>query len=256
MHFWCQIKCSQDFGEAKQTESYTPQPKHLEYWLKQPIPVLVFLVPDLRSDASVPYFICSAVEAAFPRPVTKRLNSIAKVSNPCDLAKFLQNDMAHQAFLWDLKDGKVGPLRTPKPSYILQIRRGLAQCFEPQLRQSVIFILDALSADICRRCEEAQKEGTGREETAAFLELCRPYPEALDHLVRGVGEEHFTFFETVGDYFDALGEHQIALERYERALNILKTDPTYPQSPNPLEEHVVRVDHKMCQAREKLEVIE
>ncbi|MFC1561098.1 DUF4365 domain-containing protein [Candidatus Latescibacterota bacterium] len=143
LHFWCQIKSSKRYkGIHKQITSSQFQ-KHKEYWLKQPVPVFIFIVPDLRYKQNIPYYIFSALDLLS----NKKIKSYPKITNHSELNLFLKKDLIIQTFLWELKDGKVSPLKTEN-SYIKYFPIGVAQKFEKKLLESLRHTLWRLSEDM------------------------------------------------------------------------------------------------------------
>jgi Domain of unknown function (DUF4365) len=62
LHFWAQVKTSQSFDPSSLTCTLQKRDvKHLEYYLKQPVPVFFFMVPDQRDDLNIPIFVQSAL---------------------------------------------------------------------------------------------------------------------------------------------------------------------------------------------------
>ena len=61
LHFWCQIKTSNKWKGDKKRISFPIKKGEKQYWIKQPVPVFVFLVPDLRDEYTerfIPFYIC------------------------------------------------------------------------------------------------------------------------------------------------------------------------------------------------------
>ena len=73
LHFWCQIKCSSKCKGKAKSIKFNGRKKHIEYWVKQPAPVFIFLVPDIRKKDSLPYYICRSLDFLFKK---KAINSI------------------------------------------------------------------------------------------------------------------------------------------------------------------------------------
>ena len=113
LHFWCQVKTQLKWDPKKQEAKFNPDLKHIDYWLQQPVPVLVFLVPDGRDKEFVPFFICSYFFDGYKK-------SKYKISSTSDLTNFLDNDLLIETYLWDLMRGKVGHLKTPHKILPLQ----------------------------------------------------------------------------------------------------------------------------------------
>lgn len=127
LHFWCQIKTSNKWKGEEKRISFSPKKGEKEYWIKQPVPVLVFLVPDLRDESnrtSIPFYICRT-DLGRDR---NKIDSWKKIESTSDLSDFLRRDLPYLYFLWELKEGKVSSLKTIKneytrffPSFITQL---------------------------------------------------------------------------------------------------------------------------------------
>lgn len=101
LHFWCQIKTSKNYNRKREKMSIKPRLNHREYWLKQPVPVYIFMVPDARPAASFPYFICRAFDFHNGDTIT----SFRKVSNQSDLSLFLKENLPFDTYLWGIQIG-------------------------------------------------------------------------------------------------------------------------------------------------------
>ena len=223
LHFWCQVKTSKEYKRESKQESFKSEEKHKEYWLAQPVPVFIFLVPDSRNKFDVPYYICRALDLK----VEERINSFTKVELPEDLSTFLNERLALETFLWELKNGKVGHLKTPKEGYTKQFPTGVAHAFESELLQSLQWTLWRLSEDILfhgiNRKEILEKPNLNDDEKERF-ERAKPYMEALEILIVKKKDKHYQNFRTIGIYYELEKEYEKSLEHYKKSKSCIEKD--------------------------------
>lgn len=118
LHFWCQVKSKQSWKGKKDKIIFSPEPRHVEYWLKQPVPVFVFLVPASRDKRPL-YYICTPLDLA-----NKKMTSFLKVNGPKGLSMFLHHHLRSITQLWDLKEGKVSSLKMPRRTSFMEFPPG------------------------------------------------------------------------------------------------------------------------------------
>lgn len=253
LHFWCQVKTSNRWnGEEEQVTCPTAKKEHKEYWLNQPVPVFIFLVPDLRDTP--PYYICSAFNYLFGNSI----QSIPKIRSADDLLRFLNQDLILNTLLWELKDGKVSHLKTPKKEYTIQFPSGIVQNFEPKLLQSLLWTLWRLSQDILFHDIEPdnllKKIILNNDEKERFR-IAKPYMKALEFLIEGKNDEHYQNYATVGVYYELEQENEMALKYYKESLSIINRDPKIDTSKDPwkdirekIYQHIERVESKISHA--------
>jgi len=225
LHFWCQIKTSKYYKRESKQESFEPEKNHKEYWLAQPVPVFIFLVPDLRDEFNVPYYVCKAFDLLKER----KINSFIKIESPKDLSTFLNEDqgLAFQTFLWELKDGKVSHLKNPEKEYTIQFPTGSTHEFESKLFTSLYSTLWLLSEDILfhdiNRKDMLEKSTLNNDEKERFKKAS-PYVKALKILIEAKEDRHYQNFRTVGIYYELKKEYEKSLEYYKESEFSLKDE--------------------------------
>ena len=253
LHFWCQIKTSKNYKGKSEQISFKPKKEHKKYWLKQPVPVFIFLVPDLRDEPNTPYYICSA----FDLLKKERINSFIKIESPKDLSTFLNEDqgLALETFLWELKDGKVSHLKTSKKEYTIQFPSGFTHVLEPKLFESLHWTLWRLSWDILfhdiKQKDMLEKLTLNDDEKERFRKA-RPYMEALEILIKAKRDKHYQNFTTIGIYYELEKEYERSLKYYKESKSIMNRDPDVDISKPPwsdiieeIHQHIERVKSKM-----------
>jgi hypothetical protein len=55
LHFFIQVKSSETITNEKEVQSFSFKVEHLKYWQKQPVPVLIFLVPNILKTKNIKY---------------------------------------------------------------------------------------------------------------------------------------------------------------------------------------------------------
>lgn len=252
LHFWCQIKTSKKWkGKYKQLQ-FTPKKKHREYWLKQPVPVFIFLVPDLRDKEFVPYYICSAFDLRLRDK--EKINSFIKIEKPDDLEEFLEQ-LPFQTYCWELKDGKMSPLKTPNPEYVIHFQSGIAREFEPILQTSIRWTLWRLISDILlyntTPMELLNKSSLNDEENRRLIRA-RPYVKTLETFVIEKNDQHYETYLTIGVYYELENEYEKSLKYYKKSLSIINRDPKLDLSEDPwkdlieeIPQHIERVESKI-----------
>lgn len=219
-HFWCQVKTSKKYKGVNKCITINRQTRNMnvDYWLKQPIPVFIFIVPDLRDEditqkRMIPFYIFSAIDFHNGR---KKIKSSLKIQKAEDVEKFLNEDLLTQTFRWDLMRGRVSHLLTPEPSYTITFPKGQTLNSEEKLQKSLRWTLRLLADDILNQND------------SEFLSRAKTYVEMLDILASGIGDKHYETYEAIGKYYRQTGDVQKALENYKKSLEQLNKDP-YPE---------------------------
>ena len=254
LHFWCQVKTSKKYCGKKEKVPYTPIKKHREYWLTQPVPVFIFLVPDLRDEKNIPenkpYYICRAFDLRY----NETIKSFLKIESS-EVSKFLNIDLALETLIWELKDGKVSHLKTPENDYTKKYLSGIVQEFEPEVLSSLLNTLWRLSQDILFHGispNNLLKKDTLNNDGKMRFETAIPYIEALEILMVGKNDEQYQNYATMGVYYELKKEYNKSLEYYEKSLSIINTnsninknEDSWKKTIKDIEEHIKRVKTKM-----------
>jgi hypothetical protein len=223
LHFWCQVKTSSSFRSAAPNASIRLAQKLFAYFRKQPIPVVVILVPH-KPDSNPPIFICS------PRDIiqgSRTLISALKIKNLSGLQAFLRDQLVEETFVWELSHGKVSPFKTPSPSYTVAFPVGTTHTYDKQLRQSLRFTLTRLSEDILRRhFKLANLTARPSPEITRdkAIEQARPYIEALGKIALGTNMQNFDVYVSLGLLAELDGHYGQAKEYYQRSLATIDND--------------------------------
>ena len=251
LHFWCQVKTSKKYYGKNENVSYTPIKKHREYWLTQPVPVFIFLVPDLRDEKNIPYYICRAFDLRY----NETINSFSKIESSEDVSKFLNELLALETLKWELKDGKVSHLKTPENDYTKKYLSGIVHKFEPELMSSLLNTLWRLSQDILFQGinpNNLLNKSTLNNDEKKRFETAIPYMEALEILMVGKNDEQYQNYATMGVYYELKKEYNKSLEYYEKSLSIINTnsninknEDSWKKTIKDIEEHIKRVKTKM-----------
>lgn len=251
LHFWCQIKTSKNWKGKRKHLSFKPPKRHKDYWLTQPVPVFIFLVPDLRDGQNIPYYICNAINLLDGN----KINSDCKIENHDDLAKFLNKYLVFQTYLWDIKDGKVSYLKNPKNEYTKQFPSAIAHEFEPELLRSLLYTLWRLSQDILFQGinpKDLLNKYTLNNDEKKRFETAKPYMKALEILVLDKNDEQWQNYATMGVYYELEKDYNTSIECYEKSLSIINSDKNLNKNEDPwkntikdIEGHIERVKSKM-----------
>lgn len=251
LHFWCQVKTRKSWKGKRKQISFTPKKKHKEYWLTQPVPVFIFLVPDLRDENKIPYYICKALDLLNK----EKINSFIKIGSPKDLSTFLNERLVSETFLWELKDGKVSYLKSHKKEYTKQFPSGITHIFEPKLFESLHWTLWRLSQDVLFHDidpkEMLEKTILNNDEKERFRKA-RAYMKALKILIEDKKDEHYQNYATIGVYYELKKDYEISLKYYEESESIINRDPNVDISEHlwkgiieEIHQHIKRVKSKM-----------
>lgn len=222
LHFWCQIKTSNKWKGNRNTISFRPNKNHVNYWLNQPVPVILFIVPDLRQQNDyVPFYIFSEFHDHYRQ-------SLFKIINNEKLRDFLNTYLSYESFLWDLKNGKVSYIKGVKPQYKKLIPKGLALNYERDLQLSLLCTLHILADDFLfdekTRIDFIEKMNLTQDEINRIHES-KKYIRLLEELVYLLKDRHYHYYETIGKYYELEGKINKAKKYYSHSLTLLKSDP-------------------------------
>lgn len=229
MHFWCQIKTSEKWNGKKPPATYSPKLKHIDYWLKQPIPVFIFLVPDFRAAPSKPYYIYAPMYLKGNR----RIKLFKIIGNQNHLFMFLRHHLPMLTHEWELREGKVSPLKTPEKTEIVFFEPGITHLYEKEIFTVLHWTLWRLSSDIMFMADKSDKSfelvkssmlnktADHTESEKARLNKVKPYIDALNILIKGKKDEHYQGYYTIGLYYELVRKYDEALEYYNKALSLV-----------------------------------
>jgi hypothetical protein len=221
LHFWCQVKTSQEWKGAEESVTESFKRRDIDYWLKQPIPVFIFLVPDVRDKRMFPYYVCSPLNIK-----NGSTTSFLKIENRRNLFRFLHDHLVTMTHEWDLRRGKVSPLPHPRYSNVIEFLPGATQKYEKIIFDSLCWTLWRLSSDIL--FPEPTSESamlyktmglTGAERSR--LKHIKPYIEALSRLIDAKGHKHHEGYYILGIFFELEEKFQKALGFFEKSLSIM-----------------------------------
>lgn len=255
LHFWCQIKTSNKWKGEEESISFSPEKGEKEYWIKQPVPVFVFLVPDLRDEFTrtfIPFYICRTDLGGDE----KKIDSYNKIESPSDLSDFLREDLPYLYFLWELREGKVSSLKTVKSEYTRFFPSYSTQHFENNLLVSLrdtlwrlshdIMFPSAVSLDKFRKCVLDRTE----EERARRAE---PYVKAYQIIteIQNYSSAHYEVPCIMGLFSELKAEYKKALDYYEQSRSIIERDKIidtsegcWKSTKEKIQEHIERTKKK------------
>jgi len=217
LHFWCQVKTRNFKGRNERVTLSRKSMKRVDYWLKQPVPVFIFVVPDLRKDCIIPFYIFSVIDFY---PHKHRISSLLKVEKREDLEIFLNEKLPIETFRWDLMRGRVSHLAASRPEYIIRFPKGQALEFKDELQESLRWTLRILADDILDK------------NTSDSISNAKSYVEMLETLVSSIHDKHYESYEVIGDYYCKKDESEKAVEYYQQSLALLSNDPNINKGDN------------------------
>ena len=256
LHFWCQIKTRSKWKGDKKRISFPIEKRKKQYWIKQPVPVFVFLVPDLRDEYTerfIPFYICRTDL----RGEGKKIDSYKKIESSSDLSDFLRKDLPILTFYWELRKGKIGSLKTVKEEYTRFFPSFITQNYEPVLLFSLRDTLWRLSHDIMFPSPESYIKfklcvlDQTKEERARRAE---PYVKAYQIIteIQNWFSGHWECPCTMGLFSELKTENQKALSYYEQSLSIIERDKNldtsegyWKNTKNEIREHIKRTKRKL-----------
>ena len=253
LHFWCQIKTRKRLKGKRKQISFTEK-KHRKYWLNQPVPVFIFLVPDLRDECNIPYYICRACDLWYK----EKIISFLKIESREQLSTFLNERLAIENVRWQLKEGKVDYLKTPENERIKQFLSGIVQDFEPQFLNSLCWSLWRLSQDILFHginskvmLEKARLDDDEKER----FNNAKPYMKVLEILTVDKNIENYAYYATLGVYYELRGMTQLnksekeyteSIAYYEKSLSTIDgSEPLWKDTIKDIHQHIERVKSKI-----------
>ena len=255
LHFWCQIKTSNKWKGDEETISFPIEEGEREYWIKQPVPVFVFLVPDLRDELTptpIPFYICRTDFTSNE----KKIESYRKVKSPSDLSDFLSIDLPYLYFCWELKEGKVSHLKTVRAEYTRFYPSFITQLYENKLLESLRSTLWRLSHDTMFPTPallENFKKGI-LEDFEARITRAEPYVKAYQTItdIQNYSSGHYEVPCIMGLFNELRKEYEKALRYYEQSLSIINGDPNidtttgfWKTTKEEVQEHIERTKKKI-----------
>jgi len=253
LHFWCQVKTSIKWKGRRKVLSFNPNKKkdHIKYWISQPVPVFIFLVPDMRMEKFTPFYICKAIDFL---PNRTKIESFMKIESPPDLNLFIIDHLPIEIFRWELMKGKVTFLKTTQGQYIKSIPQGLSQTYEPKLLDSLSNTLSQLCRDLMFQGDDPilllEMKKKSKKDLSRF-QFIKPYIESLEKLIYGKNDKHYHHYEALGFYYEIIRDFPNAIKHYERSLAILHSDPNTMNPDKPWDSVINRVNKHIERVRVK-----
>ncbi|HSV49198.1 MAG TPA: DUF4365 domain-containing protein [Candidatus Acidoferrales bacterium] len=235
LHFWCQIKTRNRWKGNEKRVTFHLEEREKEYYIKQPVPVFVFLVPDLRKDTGkifVPFFICRT-----DAWINGRIYSCKKIESSQDLTNFLTTDLPYLYYFWELKEGKVSHLKTVRNQYTRSFPSFTTQPYEGVLLTSLRSTLWRLSNDTMFP-NEASVDNFKKcisENVEERVEKAEPYVRAYQIIadIQNYSSGHYEVPAIMGLFNELKGEYEKALRYYEQSLSIIERDKIIDTSQGP-----------------------
>lgn len=240
LHFWCQVKTRKDLKGRRKIICFPNSTERknikIDYWIKQPVPVFIFIIPDFRNaENKFPYYIFNTVNFCFQN---NSIKSSYKIHPEYPLKKFLDEDLLIETYKWELMNGKVSALKDPNFEYAIKFPKGYSSNFEKILRQSLLWKLHRLSSDILYICINYKKNGEGYEK---LYKKGKMYTNVLEKLVNTVNDNHFHNFEIIGNYFEFENNFIDAKKYYQIALRHLNNDQLIDKNEEIWDEAIDRI---------------
>ena len=222
LHFWCQVKTDSNHKGKKSNVHRKIGQKYIQYWLRQPVPVLVFVVPDLRKEKANPYYVCKLAGLS-----TSRSDSVegVRIKNMQELDKFLREDLLLYTCSWGLRTGKVAPIPVPKDDYLVGFLAGATKGFETNIESTLKWASWRLIQDYLHNNGidlDSPVVSDVRED--AISALCH-HAQALEAITLGTDDGHHVNYTTLGTFHELAREYEKALTFYGKSLEMLRTDP-------------------------------
>lgn len=269
LHFWCQVKTKKKISVRKETIAYSPKKKkHIDYWLKQPVPVFIFIVPSLLRDKQLnkPYYICTPLRNRNGATMT----SFFKVMHSNDLHRFLYDKLIVITQEWDAKDGRLNAIKRPDASEVhIGFEPGMTLPFKKEILRSIRWGLWRLIDDnlfLGKGQEKSEKShmfynlpplSTERRQRVKEV---KPYVEALKCLCKNNETSHWESYYILGQYYELEKAYDGSLVYYEKALLLIDSIVKKYPNINALHSHrndvikaVQRVKDRLTRLRIALE---
>lgn len=226
LHFWSQIKTSKKWKGNEKKVTFSVKEREKEYWIKQPVPVFVFLVPDLREHVGqifVPFYICRTDVWT-----EGKIDSWKKIESSQDLANFLIADLPYLYFLWELKEGKVSHLKTVRNEYTKFFPAFSTQHYETVLLVSLRSTLWRLSHDTMFPNETSVNNFKKciSDNSEERVRRAEPYVRAYQIIagIQNYSSGHYEVSLIMGLFSELKEEYEKALSYYEQSLSIIERD--------------------------------
>jgi len=237
LHFWFQVKTSKEYKSENDYCSYRAGSDELEYWLSQPIPVFIVLVPD-EQDKRPPFFICPIIPEIYaPKVNDKTFTFKSMMKIDCNVLsdlsdKFLNSALICETFVWDARKGKVSFLKNPEAEYVYQIPTGVIHVFEEKLKLSLRLTLWRLSEDLLSQLYDIDTLSLKHHsaiEKSELLNNVKPYIQALEVFVRGKNIGNYENIVTIGLLAEIEANYPKAEEHYQEAIDSIQGDSHFKE---------------------------
>jgi len=269
LHFWCQVKTSDKYMDNGENILFRPkyeydkfkrrdkqkEQERIRYWLNQPVPVFIFLVPDFRKKVRDEnnYYICDAIDFYFNQDNTISPSLIIDSTSNELKEKFLDKHLPLQVFLWDLMNGKVSHLKTLAKEYTIEFPKSESHRFEDKLIESLRWTLRILSDDILFQnsdYDEVLNKNTLNSNDNMNLSKGKIYKDMLEILASNKSDNHYETYEIIGIYYELMKDFETALKNYSKSLEILsdprvdKDSESWKGVRNRIDNHLQRISFK------------
>jgi hypothetical protein len=247
LHFFVQVKSGKQVKVKDERARISLEKRHLKYWIKQPAPVFVFLVPEVDHDKI--YVIDMArwnVDGGQIR-INRNNRQIVEANycfrlNPSDSSKFLKEYVPCAHVLLNASNGICMSIPQTEPQYVRQNIRGIrgryAEKVVDQMRTNTVYTLwDLLEIPVRHTTDLNSYKAI--QPLAKLIEIFTEY------------DDHWETFYVMGLYYEKTGTIKMAKQKYlrARAKEIIENDPIVDQRKGRWKKHFDSV----CGAIERCE---
>jgi hypothetical protein len=240
LHFWAQVKASEDFPNEAVDTGYGFKTAHLEYWRRQPVPVLAFLVPAVEDEIRFVHVvditmnvIDKGVNDAETQTIRSSTNLGLPISDRIQTAAQLRGLLLHHLPMvvsaQYAEKGFVYPAPKPKDEYTQFVS---------------LHYVDRYAARISERLRAGAAMGVLRGLDSG--KTLREIPKGLIGALMAFDDDlHFETHEAIGRVKQAEGKLDEARRAYERARQIIREDPNVDANTPPWSEAVTKLNARI-----------
>ena len=229
LHFWVQVKSGKQVKETEERKGKCQfDAEHIRYWVRQPVPVYAFLVPEDQIPQMNKVFVIDFVLQSLNGQVPvegqgeKTLESdhvFATVGGSDNLETFVDTIVRVDHVLLRAREGVCIPLPQQPQAYIRKhlvgFRAPLARTIAEQVRSSASYTLaDLLSLDSPtfdqKRC------------MAVLADVLRPFAQGITDAA--YWSTHWEDHIAYGRWLRVNGQEPAAKEQFTKAMNSIEKD--------------------------------
>jgi hypothetical protein len=229
LHFWVQVKSSvsESFRKLKQGKySYKFKTSHLQYWKAQPVPVFVFLLPDINEQSASVFniYVINITEYLLTNKIGAKKSQTIRTNNHINTIEKLENLVYKIVDITTARQRLNLGILSPTPSSQDQYVKHVYPVHSALYADKILKTIRSSSSFVIGELIELEKQNPNDQN---FVNNRRKFASILKALEICMNWEVHYY---LGLSYEQDGDKKAAKKFFEKALKIIRTDKNINQN--------------------------